>query len=237
MRVFRWLLLGLALTALLGCIPNLKGSGKLVSKNWNLTDFTRVEAGHGFTLKLTQAAAQGIEIRIDDNLIEHLRVEKRGRTLVIGMNSAYNYNVDSDSMQAVIVMPKLEGLCLSGAAHAQFKGLTVSERFELDLSGASGVRGQLTTKHLDADLSGASTMDLTGSAERAELELSGASQAKLKDFKLGEARVNLSGASDAKLLVSGRLSGDASGASSLRYLGKPQQVAVDTSGASSIRAD
>ena len=237
MRVFHWLLLGLAVIALLGCKPNLAGSGKLVSKSWNLTDFTRVEAGHGFTLQLSQAAAHGIEIRIDDNLVEHLRVEKRGQTLVIGMNKAHNYKVGSDSMQAVIVMPHLEGLCLSGAAQAKIKGLKVSERFELDLSGASGVRGQISTKHLDADLSGASVMDLTGSAERAELELSGASHAKLEKFKLEEARVDMSGASDAKLLVSGRLSGDASGASSLRYLGQPQQVAVDTSGASSIRAD
>ncbi len=83
--------------------------------------------------------------------------------------------------------------------------------------------------------SGASTVEITGSTGPLDVEASGASTVRLANFTSADTRVNASGASNITVNASGKLTGEASGASSVRYTGSPASVQVDTSGASSVK--
>ena len=85
------------------------------------------------------------------------------------------------------------------------------------------------------DLSGASNVTLTGQAKRLEGDVSGATTLKAYDLKVASAKVDLSGASSARMHVTDRLDADASGASSLTYRGSAS-IRSNTSGASSIKS-
>jgi len=63
---------------------------------------------------------------------------------------------------------------------------------------------------------------------------SGASRVKLADFSVADAKVNLSGASNATINASGRLDGDLSGASRLDYIGNPTLGRLSVTGGSTI---
>lgn len=83
-------------------------------------------------------------------------------------------------------------------------------------------------------VSGASTVQVSGSAGEVDAEASGASRTRLQDLSAREAEVDATGASTIEVTVSERLTGSASGASTVTYAGDPD-VRVSTSGGSNVR--
>jgi len=230
------ILLVLGAVLLVACCINdtVAGSGKVVSKQTEFKDFNRIEVSSAFQVEITRGDSFKTEFKLDDNLMQYLKVNQVGSTLKIGMKSGQRFNCGKGCMQAFISMPELRGLELSGATEATISGFNSGE-VELELSGASSLRGDFQAEKADMDLSGASRVKLTGSAKNLELDASGASDAELEELVVKIANVDLSGASDVTVNVSESLSVDASGASTLTYLGNATMKSMDTSGASSIR--
>lgn len=77
-------------------------------------------------------------------------------------------------------------------------------------------------------------LELTGTAETAGLEASGASSLRLANYRVQNADVRLSGASNADLEVSSRSDIEVSGASRLTFGGNPTVGRIEVSGASKI---
>ena len=197
--------------------------------------FDKVEVSNAFTLDIRQGEDFSVIIRVDDNLLEHLEVVKQGSTLKIGLEPGRTYNIRRATMEAEVIMPKLTGLELSGATQTTISGFESTERLDVDVSGASQLRGDIEAGDARFDVSGASRVILSGSAGDLTIDASGASTANLADFTVGDADVQASGASTVTVDVSGRLDAEASGASSVFYLGNPTLGNIDTSGASSVK--
>jgi len=212
----------------------LDGSGALVTEEFALTGFDRVEASHAFEVNVAQGDTFSVVVSIDDNLAQYLRVEKRGSTLNIGLDPRRNYrNTDA---RAEVTMPELTGLQLSGATHGTIGGFDSAGGFTVEVSGASHLTGDIQTGDFLLDASGASRVTLSGSARGVVIDVSGASHVDLADFAAVNADVEASGASTVTVNASGRLDANASGASHIKYLGSPSLGTVDTSGASSVEA-
>jgi hypothetical protein len=69
------------------------------------------------------------------------------------------------------------------------------------------------------------------------IDASGASRLKLAGFRINNANIELSGASDADVFVNGTMDVDLSGTSGLDYLGQPSLGRTDISGGSSLKRD
>ena len=231
---------GLVLAVLLaGCTlvseqVSITGSGNIVTQEENITGFDKVDVSQAFKVNISQGDTFRVVIRIDDNLVEYLEVVKRGNTLTIGLKPGRPYNIRKATMEAEVTMPDLTGLELSGASHATITGFKSTKRLDVDVSGASHLRGDIEAGDARFDVSGASQVTLSGSAEDVVIDASGASQVDLSAFPVADANVEASGASKATVNPSGRLDAGASGASHIYYLGSPTLGKMDTSGASSI---
>jgi hypothetical protein len=134
-------------------------------------------------------------------------------------------------------MPELTGLALSGASRGNLDGFRSTRLVEIDVSGASQLRGRIEAGDGRVKASGASQVDLSGSANNVTVEASGASQLHLSGLEVNDADVEASGASSVSIDCSGRLDVRASGASRVRYRGNPSMGKIDTSGASSVARD
>jgi hypothetical protein len=229
------------------------GSGKTSTFDMAFDDFYKIEAGYAFDVKITRADSYLIRITIDENLYEYLKINKSSNTLYIGLKSGYVYT--NMTQQAVITMPDLYRLELSGASKAVVSGFSTThdldfelsgaskmdlENLEADdsdinLSGASEVTGSLKIADGKFDLSGASSLELEGSADDISVEASGASEVELSDFTAANVDVELSGASNAVINASSRLDVNLSGASDLKYIGSPKLGNINISGGSSIK--
>lgn len=228
------------------------GSGDLVTETYEFKDFTRIEVSHSFEIEISRGDEFKVEVTVDDNLVDRLRVDQSGDTLRIGMEAGISFG--TATRRAVVVLPTVEGLNLSGASKAaliNFQGqqdldITISGASnlamndiragdtDLNVSGASKVSGDLISADVRMEVSGASQVQFQGSGTDADLEATGASKLMLRGFPVETADVVLSGASTGTVNVSRTLDADLSGASSLTYTGGASVRNVSTSGASQI---
>jgi hypothetical protein len=214
---------------------NIKGSGNVVTQQMSISDFTKVETGNSFKVTITRADEFSVQVKTDDNLVEHLDVRKSDDTLIIRLSPGKSTR--NATLEAEVSLPELTGVKLTGASQGTILGFTSKGEFGADLSGASKLSGDIQAAQTIVELSGASSLDLTGSSASLSLRASGASKAKMEDFAIDDAEVHLSGASSATLNVKDNIGpADLSGASKLIYLGDPTFSDFQTSGASSISA-
>jgi hypothetical protein len=245
------------LLAVTGCefFPPIHGSGFPVTRSLSVTGFSRIQADTGFRITVIPDAVYSVSVTCDDNIVTYLVADEYSGTLRLGLQPGYSYS--QVILSAVIHMPALTSLSLSGAAQARVDaGLssvtsaTVSLSggsmasiaaytcgpLTVDASGASTVTfATLAATSLTAVLSGASSLTASGTAPTESLALSGASSAHLEGLASSLAGVNLSGASRAWVNAgSGLINLNASGGSVLYHTGSPTIAIGDLSGGSSI---
>jgi hypothetical protein len=234
--VFLALALASAAALAMGCsgpLGMIIGSGKVISKDFDYRDFSRVTVGNAFQVEFTQGDSYKVSISADDNLMTYVQVSKTGGTLKIGMQSGRGYG--NSHLKAKITLPTLEGLELSGAATGALNGFKSNRALNVELSGASQLSGEIQSGNADFTLSGASKATLKGAAQDVKANVSGASTLDLEGFGLQNLNVNASGASTVTANIKGKLDVELSGASTLNYLGSPQLGKTNITGASNLR--
>lgn len=231
------------------------GSGRVVTKELQFTDFTAVHMGSAFQARITYSSSYRVSVTMDDNLFDYLQVSKEGEALAIGLKSGYEYRYQSLTLRAEIQLPDLYELQMGGATRGTVQGFSSSHKFVLLISGASSVEiADTSAGDIEIDISGASRLSgsmtaigdvrftvsgagagtLGGKANSLLIVGSGASHAELSDFTVHDARVNLSGASQVTVNLDGRLDADLSGASTLLYIGEPTLGDISVTGGSTI---
>ena len=142
-----WLLIslvaGLASAGCGGFGMSITGSGHAVTKEYDLAGFFRPSIGNAFHVEVAQGAKHSVAVTVDDNLAEYLDVAESGGTLRIRMQSGLN--IRKATMKAVVAMPELTGLDLSGAVRAAVTGLSSDKTLDAELSGPSHLRGEIKT--------------------------------------------------------------------------------------------
>ena len=210
----------------------MSGSGTLVTEEFTLTGFDKVDVSHGFAVDISQGDTFSVVVSIDDNLVQYLRVEKQGSTLKVGLDPGRNYR---DTLAtAEVTMPELAGLEQSGGTRGAVSGFRSTKALDVDVSGGSRLSGEIEAGDVGFDASGGSRVTLTGSAEDIVIDAAGASRVDLAGFSVVNANVEASGASKVTVNASGRLDADASGASEITYLGSPALGTIDSSSDSSV---
>jgi hypothetical protein len=233
----RILLAIFAVTALLaGCtfprLSGVMGSGRPVTRDYPITDFSRVEVQNAFDATIRQGDEFKVSVTVDDNLLDYLVVDKVGDTLVIRFDNRNAVSFRSNNQAAAITLPKLEGVKASGASAVRLMDVTSDGRFDAELSGASRLTGVLDAPELRLEESGASNALLNGTVPKVDLALSGASTSDLSHVLAQALSARVSGASSATVNASESLDFDLSGASTLRYLGEPSISLQNVSGGS-----
>ena len=231
----------LALLMLAGCVSvisnpttTITGSGRTVDRQYDLAGFSSVAAGHAFHVTVIRGNDYRVTVTVDDNLVDYLDVSASGNTLRLYLTP--NLNLRDVTLRAQVTMPELGGLDLSGACHASIAGFSSEKPLAIELSGASSVRGDIHSGDARLSLSGASKAELQGGAANLRVGTSGASHANLDHFLVKTAVAGASGASHITVNASETIEAEASGASRVRYVGKPEILKQHSSGASSISA-
>ncbi len=194
-------------------IGGLTGSGTPVTETMSITGFTSVSAAMGFRVEITESSTYSVRVTVDDNVVDKLRVTKEGDTLSIALDPGlYTFM----SLSAVVTMPDIDGLELSGGSRGSISGFVSLASLDLELSGGSHVDAEGSAIDLTVDASGGSTLDL-------------------ENFPVHDADVVFSGGSSGTISLDGNLDADASGGSRLWYIGSPTLGDIDTSGGAIVQ--
>ncbi len=222
-----------------GLLPSLSGeivgSGNLKTEVMEFSDFSALDIGYGFEVKVTKSSSYSVSITGDRNVFNRVVVSKSGDSLRIGLKPGIVYR--RLTLRAEISMPELIDFEASGGAHGTVEGFSSSNKFILELSGGSEIKmTDMVFEELDADLSGGSSIEIDGEATDLTLEASSGSSFELGGLQVHDANINLSGGSHGTIMLDGRLDANLSGGSRLEYIGEPTMGNITTSGGSSIKA-
>ncbi len=189
------------------------GSGRLVTESRPVGGFTAVAVSGAGHVIIEQTGVVSLQVTAEDNILPFVQTEVRGGRLILGFEP---------------------GVRVHTTRGVQYR-ITVAELTELEASGASRVEVlRVDAETVTARISGASSYSASGIVDDHRVELSGASRCDAEDLISREVTAGLSGASYCLVRVHDRLVVNASGASTLEYIGDPA-VALSVSGGSVVR--
>lgn len=183
-------------------------------KTYDVAPFHQISASGAGELQIKVGESQSVSVVAKDRYLDKMEVEVEDGRLKLRLKSRGSWFGSSPSYKAVITVPKLDYLGLSGASEATATGID-AEDFEYRASGASET-------------------DLSGSCQSLTVRVSGASELNAKDFVCVDATVKGSGASELEIHATGDLEVSASGATDIDVYGSPKTRSMSTSGASDI---
>ena len=127
----------------------------------------------------------------------------------------------SSSVSVNVLKSDMCGGEFSGVSKFIAKDVSVN-KLDATISGASNLTFTGKVAESEIELSGAATLDLAGSGSRLDVTVSSAALVRAKYFSVVNASVNLTGASQAKVTVTGNLKADVARSAQLDYYGNPK---------------
>lgn len=231
-------------------------------QEFKVAEYKGVSASAVYAVEITKGDLEKVVIEADKSVMPYVRVNVSRGVLNLSLDDisipkALKRNMKP--IKAYVTVRELNSVTLSGASKATVKSKFVSDRFAVNMSGATSMSGLvLETKELKINLSGASNVSVEGSAGNAAIQSSGASRVDLKlsveDLKIegsGASRFRFDGAAvTGNILYSGAVNSiftgagadkfkiEVSGASNVDFVGFPvKDMDVKATGVSSINAN
>lgn len=229
-----------------------KGNGKVVSKEYPVSDYKDVAVGISYNGSgdkriptfnyMQKSGSSSLQITTDENLLPLLEVStsegkltikvKDGSVLqptklVINGHSAVLEKVKTSGGMDFIFANDFSGDKLevkaSGASDVYMKYAVQVRELEINASGASDLTAQnVVCGKIGVSASGASDVTLKGKAEEGEYKASGSSDISAYGMIVKNLECKASGSSDIQAYASGVLNASASGSSDILYKGNPK---------------
>lgn len=235
----------LVILLLPGCsfFGQVSGAGDVISKQYNINDFTEIEIGTAVEFEIVPGDTYSVSLKTNENIFDYVDVYHSGKTLSIKMKPI---SYSKTSVVATIALPMLDRINLKGTAHGKVKGFKSAQSFSLQASGDSTLEldveagaaslflsenciivGRLLATDLNLDLLENSKTSLNGSANSLTLKATGSTLANLPDYPLQNASLELAESSQAIININGTLNASLKDASKLDYSGNPTLGKID----------
>jgi len=231
------LLLALALMgssmacSLLGGWRVVRGSGRVVEEEREVSGFTGVALNGVGHLTIERGDTERLRIEAEDNLLPYIETQISGGVLEIGQRT--NVNLwPKRPINFYLTVVNLESVAVSGSGQVEAPVLE-AERFSLAISGSGDAKMDgLDTQELTVQISGSGKVDIAGGkADKQDVSISGSGRYTARDLESMDAQVRISGSGSATIRVSDNLDVTVSGSGDVQYLGRPRiQQAVSGSG-------
>ncbi len=242
----------------------IKGNGKAVKKVFSIEDYEKISSAGPVVFVYEQSSASPyLEVTLDENLFEYLKVEVKEKELQIGPksvmtilgNTSYNlqptvFKVKSNSktlkelntagsgdfiINSTLSTDRLV-LNLAGSGNIQLpKPLAVS-RLELNTAGSGSIRSDnLKADELSCNVAGSGSASLAGTTDKASFNLSGSGSVKAYGCKANTVSCSIAGSGSVETYADNKLSANIIGSGDIYYKGDPE-VKKSTMGSGKVQA-
>jgi phage shock protein PspC (stress-responsive transcriptional regulator) len=209
------------------------GNGDQLS--FDFSGFQSVDIGSIFNTEIFKGSDWEVSVNGREEDLEDVVVKVSNGELDINFKRDISkWERNRKEVKVHITMPDLVSINFSGAAKGRIYGFEQHD-MDINLSGASVTEMDVNLTEATIEMEGVSRLNLSGKGERLEAQLSGATNLDAADYEVDYAVIDVSGASKAKVHAIKELNIDASGGSSVRYLGDPMIQAERAAGSSIIK--
>ncbi len=232
-------------------------SGNMVETTQVLPAFHAIDISHNFNVHLVKSDKEKITIRTDEAFLPYILIEvKQGRLNIDLANDIcfMNKKRKIQGVDIIVYYKDLKSIDISGAVNLKSEDIWEGKRLAIDCSGASDIQLAIACEDFTADISGAGKVDLTlntqdsnmeisgagdvrieGNANYAQWDLSGASEVHAFKYLSQHTKADVSGASHLDIYAAEKLFIDASGVSSVNYMGNANNTSISCSRLSKVQ--
>jgi len=204
------------------------GKGNIVKQERQVGEFDAVKIGGAQEVLLMQGDKYSVVIETNENLLNNINVVVQNNTLSFEYKSIKKYDV----MKFYVTAPDYKKLIISGASDVYSSDTLRGDNIKIHASGASEAKLNLNYASIASFASGASELTLNGKAASHVIDASGASEVKAKSLQTESTSINASGASECFVEAKNNLTYKVSGASTVKYVGKPKTLIIQNSSGS-----
>lgn len=199
------------------------------SQQRTIPAFNKLEVSGATSVVFTQSDSASVKITGSENEIGNILSTVEND--VLSIRSKGNFKAP---YKVYVTGPSLKEITATGASKVSISDTLRTETLDISVTGASAVKGTIKTGSVQVSATGASAVELAGSTKASQSTISGASTLKSYDLFSENTRITTSGASSAKVYASQKISADATGSSTIKFKGNPEEVSAEASTSSSI---
>jgi hypothetical protein len=201
-----------------------------VSENREIRDITRVVLRDYGSLFISQGEEESLRIEGEPEVLRTVKTWVNNGELILDIDESWfqkTWNaiasaVEGRSLKYHLMVKKLEGIFVQGAANVKMTGLK-TESLYITLKGAgeimiSGIESGL----MDIDLPGAGIVSVAGRTDRLHVSVKGAGSFDGPQLESRVAHVSLRGVGKASVWATSELDATVEGIGAIDYYGNPQ---------------
>jgi hypothetical protein len=191
--------------------PMVTGNGQIVTQQRAVGNFRSVSLQGAGELIVRVGPRPSLSVTADSNILPVFVQRQRGDQLILETRQSYR---SRHRPKFVLTVPALDGLAIAGSGNAQVDGVA-SRNMALAIGGS----GRIVAR---------------GRADQLTLTIGGSGDIDARGLRAREVAVTIGGSGNAEVATNGPITGAIAGSGSVRYLGRPSQVAVSRVGSGRV---
>lgn len=231
----------------------IKGDGKIITKEISISDYDEISYVGKVDIEYEQSnASPFFEITVDENILPHLDIKVKGKTLIIQPKNErkhFNGNSYGPNLQPTVCEIKtnsreLKEISAVGGGEFVAKSPLKTDKLEISIAGSSTINldnvlearkidfsvagsgdinaTRLKTDKLDCNVAGGGNILLKGEAERGDMNVAGGGDISAFGCILRKAECNVAGGGNIEVHASEQLEASIAGGGHIRYEGDPE---------------
>ena len=214
---------------------SIKGSGNVISENRPVNgDFTSIEVSRGIDVIVAQSYIKSIEVKADDNIIEHISTDINNSVLTITLDKSVK---NLSSKKVYVSLPNIESLRSTSGSSISSKNILVVKSIDVKSSSGSEINIDVEAEKINCESSSGSEISLEGKAIKLEASSSSGSEIEAQNLLVNDIIANSSSGSSIELHPIISLSAKASSGSDIVYFNNPKSLIKKSSSAGSIKSN
>ena len=191
--------------------PMITGSGRIVTQQRPVGNFSRIELRGSTDIEVRLGAAPSLSVRADDNIVQMITTRVESGTLIVDTRGSFRTR---NSPRAFVIVPNIDYLGSRGSGNADIAGIA-NRRIELQLQGSGNIKA-------------------IGRTEEVKVALRGSGNIDARALRAGTADVSLTGSGNVYVLATGALNGRAVGSGNIYVEGQPGVRNIRESGSGNV---
>jgi hypothetical protein len=200
----------------------------------SLSSFSSISVGEAIDVIIRKGTTESAIVEVSGADLDDVLTEVTGNRIKIGMRSSLK-GYRNVRVRVDLTYVEIDRINVSSAADLVTKGPIETDNLDVDVSSAGDARLEVNVRELEVQVSQAGDLEIKGQADRQRVRVSSAGDYDAFDLKSNSARVDVSGAGDARVNVTDDLDADASSGGSIYYRGDPDKVYTDASSGGKVK--
>jgi hypothetical protein len=174
---------------------HIESSDVIVKTEYQLSGFSEIEVGDFFDVEIRQGETYRVIVEADETITSYHDIVVRGKTLHIGLNPNYTYNIESARQRVEVTLPALTHIRISNHSTSTLEGFEAEEDMRVDVADFSTLSGSITAGVVEVEVTNHSDLTLRGSASQVVGEVTDFSSADLARLDTAEVELEVDGKS------------------------------------------